>query len=75
MLSMPLQAYSRVDFPEPEGPMTEINSPSSTDMSTPSNTRLFFPALSKCLYDAFSADDFFHLLFLLCQMASNLYFF
>ena len=41
MRSIPLSAKSSVDFPEPEGPITEINSPSRTDRLMPSRMRWF----------------------------------
>ena len=43
--SIPLSANINVDFPEPEGPITEMNSPSLISTDTPSST-LRFSSLS-----------------------------
>ena len=38
-VSSPARQWSRVDFPEPEGPMIAVNLPASNDTVTPSSAR------------------------------------
>ena len=63
--SIPIQ-FNKVDFPEPEGPISDINSPSFTcKLMSFSNLNVFPPDF--IILEAFCISNNFIILFLLCS--------